>query len=35
MDGSWFAWEMGWKKGQWLHKIKQMGDYKVQCDLMN
>jgi hypothetical protein len=24
MDGSWFAWEMGWKIGLWWHMIGQM-----------
>jgi hypothetical protein len=32
MDGSWFAWEMGWKIGLWWHMIGQNGDenYEVQ-----
>ncbi len=28
MGDVWFAWEMGWKLGLWLHMIKQMGDGK-------
>jgi hypothetical protein len=32
VDGSWFAWEMGWIIGLWWHMIKKMGDgdYEVQ-----
>jgi hypothetical protein len=37
MNGSWFAWEMGWKIGLWWHMMKQTNyeNYEVWWNMMN